>query len=1214
MKSELNKRSMLLLGAVAMAGAVNASTVVMPKSPIALSDGGSGDKPKAQRAGDGTLVAAYGDTLVGAGWVYDVKGDVERTARDIFVKTCKPSLTKTCDLKTDWSAPVNVSKSALQLSTGSFDWRGELDDPATYPGDIDKANIKTSGPMMVLTWVSKYCPDGDLVTAGIQPSVQRGVRYLERDGGRIIPFSCAWTAYSTNNGVSWSAPIQLSTGERDAIQDASSGNINTDITSPSYKKGQINISWQEDPQGLQLGEADGPGDGASGANVSNGTDVWYAYATVDLSVPSTPADDFVLTPGARLTDNMTGLGIGGADEANPVFDGAGLQIDKNTIEKGQAGAARPNIGMVGTTAIVAYEETKGSEGLDEGKFIRYHAFPFNTLPATAEEKAGCIISDPVKNARRVRFLTQSPSDAGSGGIQLGIFWKEGAFDKGGPSDIIVRRGMGGLQPANMVPAVDAACATSDYATAIALTSTRGQNISSRAPDLTVSDSGLLDDTEVNDEENALAHRGVLRGQDMWIGYTYTNDLVKMWAQQDNYNFWIRKYNKTTGWELPENVTNITDTRINVREPRIFGTPKSNATSCPTGIPTDPTTTDATQCQNVDVIYLAWGTQENVSPLEPAGGDDLGIYITVSLDSGESFANPVRYSTAMGSLFEDEESAFEAQVVTRPDGMRFYGVWNQANSLTGATAAEYASGDIGIDTDDDTILDPDDNCPLVPNTNQMDTDNDDIGNVCDDDVDGDGATNDIDQDDDGDGLSDVDEGFVGSDPINPDTDEDGVLDGGDYSPLDETVLGGKNGGAAKDYLGTSVAAVGDIDNDGTGDYAIGTPGYDAPATPTTRKFKDAGLVQVLSGKTGAVLMSAIGDHAKDELGLAVAGAGDVNNDGYLDVIIGCRHANNSETGLRDAGSVTVLFGPDASLPSRVIHGRHNGDHFGSAVAGADVNGDGFSDLIIGAHRDDTVENVNAGRVTVFSGEDNSELNQFAGETSNAKAGIAVASADIDNDGNADIIVGAPYDDDAVAGLKDAGSVTVYNIAGTQLMKKYGSVEKAGFGLALAAGDVNGDGRADVVVGAPGDDNLYWLQQSAGSVTALSGVDGEQLTKKYGRVSKFGFGRSVAVADINNDGMDEIVVGTPDENVLNASGKLLKKAGSVSIFYGANNGYVLMNKLYGTAVKDSFGYSLAAGDVNDDGNGDVIIGVRNHDTPGVKWFKDAGSVQIHSGDAL
>lgn len=692
-----NYSGIFVLEGVAFYTPIAAPNEIFVGTPIKLNNALLGDKPKIQRLGDGTLVVAYGDAPVGAGMVYDVKADSERAARDIFVKTCKPSSTKTCDLFSDWSAPINVSNSALMSSSGTFDWRGTLGAPSTYPGDVDKANIKTSGPVITLTWVGKYCPDGDPSVDGIQPATQRAIKYLERND-RVVPFSCTWMSYSTNKGANWSPAKQLSSGERDAIQDASSGSINTDTTSASYNKGQMVFSWQEDPQGLKLGEADGPGDGASGANVNGGTDVWYSYSTVDLNqaAPAPGAEYntayYNLRFGKRLSDNWTGqYGINGS--VNSIYDGAGANVAEGLIEKGQAGAARPNIGIVGSTAIVAYEETKGSNGLDDGKFVRYHALPYNTDLSTYTGKAGCIISDPAKNARRVRFLTQSPTDAGTGGIQIGIFWKEGSYDKGGPSDIRVRRGMGGLQPANMVPAVDGACATSDYATAIALTSAKGDNISSKAP--TATNANLTDDTELNYTENALAHRGVLRGADMWIGYSYTGDLVRLWAQLDNYNFYIRRFNVATGWDNPKNVTNITNKGINVREPRIFGTPKSNQATCPTGIPTDVTTTNVADCQNPNVVYLAWGTQTNVSPYDPVGGQDLGEFITVSRDSAANFAPVVKLSAVQGAIWGDDESAYESQPVTGPDGSSFYSVWNQKVLATGETQVEYVSGKVRV---------------------------------------------------------------------------------------------------------------------------------------------------------------------------------------------------------------------------------------------------------------------------------------------------------------------------------------------------------------------------------------------------------------------------------------------------------------------------------------------------------------------------------------
>ena len=229
--------------------------------------------------------------------------------------------------------------------------------------------------------------------------------------------------------------LQLSTGVRDAIQDASNGGFNSET-----RKGQVNISWQEDPVGLKLGEADGPGDGASGANVSMGTDIWYTWATVDLgdnsAEPPVTSNDFVLATPVRLTDNHLFEGIDVTADTNAVFDGNANEVSPTTIESGVAGASRANIAMVGNQALVAYEESKASAGAASGKFIRYHSFTFNKPTpiggdATSNDPKGCVISDPLRNARRVRFLTQSPADAGAGGVQLAVFWKEGLADKGG---------------------------------------------------------------------------------------------------------------------------------------------------------------------------------------------------------------------------------------------------------------------------------------------------------------------------------------------------------------------------------------------------------------------------------------------------------------------------------------------------------------------------------------------------------------------------------------------------------------------------------------------------------------------------------------------------------------------------------------------------------------------------------------------------------------
>jgi hypothetical protein len=586
------RKKLALLGTVAVAGMAYAAIVtqIQLKPEISISTGGSGHKPKIQRAGaTGTLVMAYGDTFTGAQTVYDTKAQAQRPARDIYVRHCTPTPETstvtpriTCDALSEWSDPFNVSKSADKYSIES-QWfvptEGALPERRPFYGDIDKPNIKTSGPVMVLTWTSKYCPDSD-VSDGVAPVAdgsianffpnpsQRAIRYLDRQS-RIVPFSCTWMAVGRDNGKEWGPAIQLSNGERDAKQDASSGTFLT-------PNARIAVSWQEDPEGLQPGDADGPGDGASGANVTGGTDVWYTSATFDSRVGGVINFGTVAAPTAvpkvtRLTDNWDG-GYGLSGQISHVFAADGSNLDGRTalgeggslidqrVEKGNAGASRPNIGVVNAVVptdpprtVLAWEETKGGGGLASGKFVRYLSFPYNspplpagttfndsTEPLTADAgayQAGCVISNPQKNARRVRFLTQDEVAAPAGGVNIAIFWKEGSGDKGAPSDIVVRRGMGGLQPSDMQPLVaSTTCATSTYAIASTLPNALPENISSRAPNLTATDSGLGDDTEINRVENALAHRGVLRGNELWIGYNYTNDLVRMWAQLDNYNF------------------------------------------------------------------------------------------------------------------------------------------------------------------------------------------------------------------------------------------------------------------------------------------------------------------------------------------------------------------------------------------------------------------------------------------------------------------------------------------------------------------------------------------------------------------------------------------------------------------------------------------------------------------------------------------------------
>jgi len=638
---------------------------VETSAPIELSsqipDLGGAYKTKIEGADNGVLVVVYGEYVENnaSKYVFDAKDSVERPARDIFVTTCN-SKSSDCSLSGNWSTPINISNTALLTSMQS-DWNGN-GNRTNYYGDSDNPHIFSSGNHVVVTWADKYCPGG----------YQRSVTYLEFNS-REIPMSCMYVAHATSTFAllsDWSVD-RLSDGSRDVKQDNTKG----------LSSGVWAVTWQEDPSGLQPGESEGPGEGSSGAKVSNGTDIWYSYttnvaaATSDIGVWSTPV---------RITNNQTGYGVKGS--FNPIKNSSGISVDPGLIEKGNTGASRANLQVVGGSSppntVIAYEETKGSSGLDEGKFLRYHVFPYNSPPATAAEKAGCIISDTSENARRARFVAQTNAASGSG-IRFAIFWRQGLYSQGGPADIMLRVGYKssdpestGLNPADLDPPVDSSCSALDYTAAVNLNNTAPLNISSNTN--TATTSNLSDVTDANFLENARAHRAVLRANDLYVGYTYTEDGVVAEATDlANYNFYVRRLNASTGvWGNPVNLSNITDTTINVLEPRLMGMP-GNGPGC-----VDPLNiTDPEDCQNKNVVLAAWGTETNV--YEHIGGsENLDIYITRTTDKAAHW-EPI-------SLLESgSNSQGESQLRVTPDGNRIFSVWNETGS--GITNSMFSQG-------------------------------------------------------------------------------------------------------------------------------------------------------------------------------------------------------------------------------------------------------------------------------------------------------------------------------------------------------------------------------------------------------------------------------------------------------------------------------------------------------------------------------------------
>ena len=644
MKFKRNKILWLASGVMFVTSTAYGATQLRASNPIELSDPGSlgyAFKTKLARTSSGMLVTVYGDAKLAGNIVYDVKGQVDRPARDVFVRTCD-SATLDCSVAANWSAEFNLSNTAAESSIDT-DWDGNTDGNGTrkpYWGDSDKPNIINAGTRVQITWGDKYCPD--LTNPGVDPTSQRSVTYITRSA-REIPFSCVYVANSDDNGLTWSTPIQLTDGSRDVKQDASK----------TASDGHAIITWQEDPLGLQLGSGDGPGEGASGATVHHGTDVWHT-----TTGPWPAGGSPTWAAPEPLTDNSTQTASGNFDD---IKDADGIVIDGGSLEGGSAGASRPNVGLIGPIAIVAYEETKGADGLATGKYVRYHKFTYNDAAGT-NNNVGCIISDPAENARRVRFVPQAVAGTASG-TTLGIFWKQGLYDAGGPSDIVLRRGVNTFDFIDMVPAVDVGCETSDYAVAIALNSAAPVNLSSETP--TATDANLGDITDANNIENALAHRALLRGDDLYVGFNYTPDwALTTYTTLENYNFWLRHYDGVTNtWTNPVNLSNIEDKGINVREPRLVGTP-------------------AAPDQDTSAFVIAWGTQTNV-PEHLGGAEELDIHYTRTFDKGENFEPVVTVPNPNGY------ARFESQLRPTPDGQTVNMAWNE-NTGT-ATKAMFSEG-------------------------------------------------------------------------------------------------------------------------------------------------------------------------------------------------------------------------------------------------------------------------------------------------------------------------------------------------------------------------------------------------------------------------------------------------------------------------------------------------------------------------------------------
>jgi hypothetical protein len=345
----------------------------------------------------------------------------------------------------------------------------------------------------------------------------------------------------------------------------------------------------------------------------------------------------------------------------------------------------------------------------------------------------------------------------------------------------------------------------------------------------------------------------------------------------------------------------------------------------------------------------------------------------------------------------------------------------------------------------------------------------------------------------------------------------------------------------------------------------------------------------------ILRNHSGDYGSDQFGKSLALGGDFDGDGYGDVATYETDTVNASPSGR--GTVRVFSGQDGSQLA-AFSGTAANAYYGEGGLAfiPDLDSDGHDELAIGYPRDGT-NGSEVGRVDVISGRTLSKLRTFQGDSSTDRFGSAVAAAgDVNGDGTADILVGA-----AVARKSGwaCGLVRVFSGAdGSVLFSDYGPVGSwLGFSVA-GAGDVDADGNDDFLAGGYADATNG---TRSGIARLYSGRDGAILATVLGDDAEDGLGSSVAgLGDLDGDGCADYAVGAPRDEEQGV------EKGAVHVFSGRTGERVTV--LHGDALGDRFGDSIASiGDVDLDGVPDFIVGATYNDDAGVT----AGQAKVFSG---